>query len=209
MTAGYDNALSLSCIEESDISTLEAHVEEKLRGLIEQSSSYRDVKPFKFLPGHIKTLNTLRVKAEQFIASKKNQNFELELLSEEEVADLPKQLFSKLNSIETPEGTEEFSETSLKSTVDAYISHSSKSVSNKAAYRCSVKCVLCPKVIPCTFNRRWETSNIEKHIKTHSPEKSTLQKENLSKPSHSNSNLEKNSAELDKILQTNSQANSR
>lgn len=75
MTAGYDNALSLSCIEESDISTLEEHVEEKLRGLIEQSSFYKHVKPFKCLPGHIKTLNTLRVKAEQFIASKKKTKF--------------------------------------------------------------------------------------------------------------------------------------
>lgn len=104
----------------------------------------------------------------------------MELLSAEEVADLPKQLFSKLNSFETPEGTEEFSETSLQSIIDAYISHSSKSVSNKAAYRCSVKCVLCPKVIPCTFNRRWETSNIEKHIKTHS-KKNNRQRNQLCK----------------------------
>lgn len=59
ISAGYDNALSISDLNECDIDILQPHVQDKLKDLLSQSNVYKDSEQFVFLPGHKKTLFSL------------------------------------------------------------------------------------------------------------------------------------------------------
>lgn len=200
ISAGYDNALSISDLNEDDIQILEQHATEN-SNIIGESNLYSTDGPFRFLPGHKKTLYTLRRKAEDFLKQSKGQTrkyrFEpvgqgeqseqIELLTEEEIKVLKKTLLDKVNSTPIALGLDtRYTEDNLLTTIDAYISHNSRKSrksENKASYRCTVKCCLCTKPIPCTFNSRWETGNLDCHLKSHSNKKSKS-----SSPSTSNGN---------------------
>lgn len=85
--AGYDNALSLSDLNEDDIVNLEVHVTAN-PNLISCVNSYDANNPFHFLPGHKKTLLSLSEKCKNYLERgnvSKNFNVqeEVELLSQE------------------------------------------------------------------------------------------------------------------------------
>lgn len=170
ISAGYDNALSISDLNECDIDILQPHVQDKLKDLLSQSNVYKDCEQFVFLPGHKKTLFSLRDKAKEFVEQKKQSKREehIELLTPEEIISLKGRLFEKLNSCAESIGlSSKFGEDNLKSFIDAYISHNSRHANKKPGYKCTVECISCGKQIPCTHNCRWETANLEKHLKTH------------------------------------------
>lgn len=167
ISAGYDNALALTKLDENDIGILEAHAESKLKWLIEKSDLYDENEPFVFLLGHKKTILNLSEKVNQFLDEKKRTTSleEVELLTEEEIVKIKEKLVEKLNS--TCKSKSEFGEQSIVSPLEPYISRNARQSRKVAAYKCYVLCVHCKKTIPTTYNGRWEISNIDRHIKSH------------------------------------------
>lgn len=78
---------------------------------------------------------------------------------------MSKNLLDKLNKfVKTLNIEKEFTQDSVLGTIDTYISQSRDS---KPSYKCSLKCVLCEKLIPCTWIGHWQVSNLERHLKSH------------------------------------------
>lgn len=232
IASGYDNAISVSEICENEVKVIEEFVNGNLKDLIEKSGTYKADGAFKFLPGHRKLLFSLPDKVKEFQNRKEKKipengepaTEELELLTEIELNGLKNELFVKLNTTAKDFGLHtEFTEEELVTAIDPYISHARKTT-NKATYKCSVKCTSCEKITPCTWNGRWQASNLEKHLKTHKkidgegdlPRNSTAHsnktndKKNNSSVSQKRktSNVEKDmTAELKSVLELTEEAN--
>lgn len=177
-SAGYDCALSLAELDESDIKNIETFVSKNENIL--KDSAYAVDEIFEFLPGHRKLLLVLKKKAIEFIENNKkkvtnksentnslaNSIEEVELLTGDEIVALKIKLVEKLNRRITSYGLNVvFTEENIISSIDAYISQSSRN--SRASYKCIVKCVSWEKLVPCTHNKHWETSNFETHLKKH------------------------------------------
>lgn len=197
IAAGYDNALSIENIDESDIKLIEEHAEQKSKHLIKQLENYNLEDKFEFLPGHRKLLFYLKEKIREFqeikisklfesseelaltpaaaTASGEESREEIELFTADERSDLKKTLLTKLNaSASATTLHSEFTEEHIVSTIDVYISTSQirrtnprKNISSRHSYKCTVKCTNCDRVIPCTFTSHWQIGNLDKHLKTH------------------------------------------
>lgn len=180
--------MSIAHLNESDLLIIQDYVSNKAPHLVKEHASYTHNQKFEFLPGHRKLVLALRNKVKYF--NKQNnrkpkktpQNIpseteliqnseEIELLTAEEIANLKSRLNSKLANISKLTGSPAFTEENFIGTIDAYISKNLKTITSKTpSYKCFVKCVLCEKKVPCTFNKRWETSNISNHLKSHTSE---------------------------------------
>lgn len=180
ISAGFDNALSIADLSDSDINIIQNHAQQNLKELISQSTVYRNTEQFVFLPGHKKTLISLSVKAKEFIEQKKvhEQVQQMELLDVDEIEILKNKLFEN-TYCESLGLSTKFDEKNLTSSIDAYVSHNSRHSNKKPGYKCTVKCISCVKQIPCTHNSRWETSNLEKHLKIHNEEQQQSSSETL------------------------------
>lgn len=170
--AGFDNAMSLSELEDSDIIAIEKFASEKCVHLIELDSENGE---FKFKPGHRKLLFNISKKANNFLeekASKKKQSQsqargeveEIEILSSDEITKLRENLINRINATCKLHGLDILFTEQEISAIEPYISYS-RSALNKPSYKCLVKCVVCDKSVPCTHNGHWQTSNLENHIK--------------------------------------------
>lgn len=171
--AGFDSALSLSEIEESDIVNIQNYAAVKCQHLIELDTVNDEP---KLKPGHRKLILAISNKAKQFLQDKtsakndqentvlEGRREEIELLSPDEINVLKENLISKLNAYTQSIGLNiEFTQNEI-SRIDPYISKA-RSATTKSSYKCFVKCVLCTKTVPCTHNGHWQTSNLEKHLK--------------------------------------------
>lgn len=227
ISSGYDCALSISEIDDTDIQLIENHIKSNpylLKGCKAYSEIIGENNTFTLLPGHKKLLYTLNKKAKEFIIERKKSNTrqsdntqsdntveEVELLLESEIEQLKEKLVKKLNSsLKIFDLSGEFTNKEIGG-LDAYLSKNSRRSNNKPAYKCSVQCALCTSTIPCTHISHWQTSNIDRHLKKHSKEKSnntkspkkSSEKNNNNSPSTSNltSNASSNvQNELDNVL---------
>lgn len=168
----------------------------KARELLKTHGSYANQEKFEFLPGHKKLILGLRNRVKDFIDSNSKPSSKpkdlvetstkktvetsnnttetesisesVELLSEEELENLKKELVARLNRTAKSNTGILFTENNIIGTVDAYISTNSRVTATRiASYKCVVKCTHCDKTVPCTFNKRWETSNLEAHLQKH------------------------------------------
>lgn len=201
--AGFDSALSLSEIEESDIVNIQNYAAEKCQHLIELDTVNGEP---KLKPGHRKLILAISNKAKQFLQEKtsakndqentvlEGRREEIELLSPDEINILKENLISKLNACaQNNDLNITFTQNVITkiSRIDPYISKA-RSATTKSSYKCFVKCVLCTKTVPCTHNGHWQTSNLEKHLKS---EANALQ--SSSQEIHKNS---QNALELQAVL---------
>lgn len=226
--AGYDNAFSILDIDESDLKLIEEHAEQKSQDLLLKSGTYSEVKPFRFLPGHKKLIYSLPKKIHGFKNKRCRKNLfnipevqaqvqtlaeeTIELDSESEIAKLKENLLSKLNKSASVVNSNVdlniiFTEAELTA-VEQYISNSIKvgRKASKPSYKCMVKCVMCEKNIPCTYNSYWQTSNLEKHFKLHIEEKKKgfqIAANVTEKNDHDQNTNENNSAEIQHIVNVN------
>lgn len=234
--AGYDNAISIADITETDIDIIETYATENLQSVLEESKTYVKVKPFAFLPGHKKLLLGLPDKIHSFKNKKcrknlfstsrketlsedrkeeENQPVEfIELLRNDEISALKDKLLKKLNGhLQSISIVESFSENHIIGEIEAYISQSRSAIKqHKLAYKCKVKCVLCEINKPCTHVTHWQISNLEKHLKEHSNLDSNITSKNVAN-SLSNKNAHKDNssnstsqAELDDVLNSGSES---
>lgn len=147
ISAGYDNALSIAELDETDINVLQTYTQTNLKSLLDESTLYKNCEKFEFLPGHQRTILKISEKAKEYIEKKKSDNStvqEFELLTDEEVNKLKENLLTKLNSVVIQNHLNiQFTENSLMSAIDAYISHNSRHSKNKPSYKCHLKCTMC------------------------------------------------------------------
>lgn len=205
-SAGYDSAISIADLNESDILLIQNHVSSKATDLLSTHEAYAQQEKFEFLPGHRKLILGLRNKVKDFINSK-NKNFnkpkgqeparepvneeaseEVELLTDQEIQKLKKQLVEKLNK-HIKVKSNNFTENNIIGTIDAYISRSARVVSSRtASYKSNVKCSDCDKTVPCTFNKRWELSNLQAHFKAKHTKPSLTSSSGTNTDTNTNSN---------------------
>lgn len=211
-------------MDDTEIGIIEEFVTKNLQHLLKDSKLYTQSNCFKFLPGHRRLLLSLPNKAIDFINSKTKSKTKtnaeavcgassvkpqqtIELLTDEEIEILKKSLILKLNNYTRTAGlTTEFKEDALVGSIDPYISHSRTS-DKKPSYKCSIKCIFCAKVVPCTHHGYWQTSNLENHVKSHSEPgvkssaESTIKINDKKDDESVNQNLEKGEQEKEKEIQ--------
>lgn len=208
--AGFDNAIAISDIDETDIINIESYAGEHCRHLIDLDSV--DGK-LKLKPGHRKLVLALSKKAASFLQHK-SQKIEqtntvlcetVEILTNEEVIELGKNLIDKLNKCLTACNIKNIQYTSEEiGDIEAYISHS-RFGAKHPSYKCAVKCVFCEKRVPCTHNKHWQSSNLERHLKKEAEKKIVEKTTELSSSSTSNHNKNQlNDSDLDEVLELNS-----
>lgn len=181
MHAGYDNAISLGNFDESDVLIVQDNADKNLKELTKKYQAYNSMQQFEFLPGHKKLLLSLPKKIEEYLKEKAKENLKrdnakvadssaepvfngLSDLNGDQKSAVIEKLLSKINkSVLGFELTGQFTEKDIVSEIVSY----KHSTSKKLAYRCTVKCIFCEKIFPCTLNGYWQISNFEKHIKSH------------------------------------------
>lgn len=177
---GYENELSLQQITVEHLKEIENYVQLNLRVLLNGTIYEKQNGEFKFLPGHRVLILNLPKQVEQFVAKRTKSK--------------SRQLNATLNGIENVDVMQnrqndenENKEDNLKDQLIAKlvkygIKTKNRSVSDKLTtanilnlkierdgftYKCSVKCPVCERIVPCIYNRHWAVSNIEKHLKKH------------------------------------------
>lgn len=187
--AGFDNAMSLSELNEGDIDLIEKFAAEKCTHLVDLNIENG---VFKFKPGHRKLLFNLSKKVNQFVEEKalnrkrnrnqlkqiQNEVEEIEILSTDEIDLLRTNLIQKLNATSQSLGLNILFTEKEIGAIDPYISHS-RLAFKKPSYKCAVKCVSCVKVVPCTYNGHWQTSNLDNHLKKEAKKANSAEQDQL------------------------------
>lgn len=212
---GFDNAISISELNNDDIKIIEEFVETNLKHIVEKSGIYDLKEKFVFLPGHRKLILSLPKRLEEFENNKKKRKGkseteqenvtteEIELLTESEINDLKDKLLSKLTKSAKNYGLKEFTEEEVHSSIDVYINHSlvpKNKTHQKPSYKCLIKCIECEKEIPCTWNGYWQIGNLDKHLKNHMKNTVAQDAENQNNSSE-NHNKNSNEKELNQVLE--------
>lgn len=195
--SGYDSAIALQFLSDGDIENIETFIEKAKNKFFLIGSLHENVTPFEFRPGHKALLLGLKHYAEKFVEKglKKKENIcALETIEEVTIENLEEESIKKvlLDKIKKFNRQNNISNGNLS---NEHISESlviARNNRNEIVYKCSVKCHLCSAdfYTPCIYNKHWQISNLEKHIKTHSRSSS----EQCAKIS------EKNQKELDDLL---------
>lgn len=178
---GYDSPFSIQLLDEQKIKGIEETVNKRLNNIksIFKGTEYEDIETFELLPGHTTLLLGLGVFVKQYLQetkvkkTKKISNLPtiieegdetVEIFTEEERNTIKKVLIEKVNKFlkKFRISGDHVSENSIIGSLDAIIN-------NKGAliYKCSFCCGVnsCKVKIPCVFNKHWQISNLERHIK--------------------------------------------
>lgn len=182
---GYDNPIAVKLLDEINLEFVEQYTSQQLIDLVKQSG-YPTTDKFEFLPGHKVTLLALPNFVDNYLEEKNSQTKNNKSSSaiqassskaSSEVTDITVDNIDILS-----EDEKEKLKTTLKSKIDSYLKKldfgdllvSLKDISsidtcinraNKVVYKCSVKCPVCDHMKPCTFNKHWQISNLESHIR--------------------------------------------
>lgn len=176
-TTGYDSALSIQSLNEKSISELEKYIASQPHSFDLKNTAYESIEIFKFLPGHIALFKSLSLQVDKFLSSlnshnkTKNQSEilapipeEIELLSQSEEKALKEKLISKVTQycIKNSVSIENLYIANISNTLNPIIQNFGKIV-----YKTQFTCHLCKVETPCIYNKYWQISNLEKHIKKH------------------------------------------
>lgn len=175
---GYDNIAALQRINSEEITIIEKYAQDNLIELIKKDKQYsHQAENFKFLPGHKAALIALPEIVKDYV-----ENYESKLKSKSKKSKCDSnQLVETLEINFTKEDenllkasllkkVENYAQTVLKSDLqlpEENISHLDVAF-NKAGdiiKKCVVKCIKCDIKTSCSFNKVWQISNFEKHLK--------------------------------------------
>lgn len=132
---------------------------------------------------------------------------EIELLSESEICELKFNSLIKLNkAVQSIDSDRKYTDQHIVSPIDVYISHS-RGINSRPTYKCLVKYICCEKIVPCTFNKHWQTSNLDQHSKSFHPRDKPQNQNSLNNNDNEDINCDTQSSkkqrfeeELDEIL---------
>lgn len=172
---GYNSALSFKQFTEGELDSTERFIEENHRNTADEFDEYKNVRPFKFLPGHKALIFGIKSQLEDFQAKQKitkkvkksvpNEN-ELHIALLNQISS-----FAKDNQLEVV-----FSTDCIKQSL--YTATESASFCS-----CNIICPLCFSSIGTRYDKHWKNTNVYKHLRTHLTSKRTANHAAKTRPS--------------------------
>lgn len=179
---GYDSPLSIELLEDDKIKGIEESIQKRFNSFNQlfKDTEYENIETFEFLPGHKTLLLGIRIYVKKYLeknlSAKRNNRLpaiveecsetELELFSDIEKENLKKKLIEKVEKFSKKFNisTESLSQNNIRGDLDAIIK-----ADNHIVYKCKFHCSIgdCQYITPCLYNKHWQISNLEKHLKTH------------------------------------------
>lgn len=186
---GYDSPFSIELLDKEKVIGIEQTINKRFNDIksIFEGTEYESIDTFEFLPGHVTLLLGIGVYVRKYLGKYLDKSFdrkkprnqgnlttinedetttEVEILSEDELEKLKESLVNKVvNYLKKYNlSIENISLNNIKGTLDAIISSKGAIV-----YKCIFCCGIdsCELSVPCIFNKHWQISNLERHIKTH------------------------------------------
>lgn len=195
--SGYDHSVAIRQLNEDKLNSIEQFARENLANILQKDNTYRNsFETFRFLPGHRATLLALPDLIDEYISvlppapapapapgpaptenSERNRNNTdtVDFSSEEYKDQLKKALKTKLEKY----GKGIFSEDFILPIENLGPFEISTNRANVTTFKCIVKCSKCDIKVPCTFNKHWQVSNLQNHLKkNHGNERNTQQPNN-------------------------------
>lgn len=182
---GYDTPFSVQLLDENKVKDIDESITKRLNSIkyIFENTEYESVESssesFELLPGH-KTLllgltaavkkyvdeTTVKQKQKISLPTIIEENETVEILTEEERTAAIQKLIQKVTKFSKKYrlSVENISENNIISELNVIIN-----TSGSVVYKCSFSCVIdaCKVIVFCVFNKHWQISNLERHIKTH------------------------------------------
>lgn len=163
---GFDHALAVKQINTENIELIECNTTDNL-GHILKDSIYENISNFRFLPGHKVSILALPELVDKYNSQKQPkvnsvENIEeIEVLSEEKKYSLAKTLIKKIEVYAVKVNLDDINLPAENvSSIDTCINRA-----GAVSYKCTVKCPACEVKIPCLYNKNWQISNLENHLK--------------------------------------------
>lgn len=161
---GFDNNISIELINEESIKEIEDFVTENCLDLLKDTVYSNEIR-LKFLPGHRLLLMNLKSnfkEKKRSVATVQNSN--VDILSDERKEELKRSLIDKLkNYCKKINLIDNITNESIVGVLNTSVNSAGKFV-----HKHQSKCPFCAeKIFPCTYNKHWQVSNFEKHLKSH------------------------------------------
>lgn len=157
--AGYNSAWSFKTVTEEKLSEAEDFIEKHHRLEADGFEEYKDIKPFKFLPGHKSLIFGIKTEIDEYQDMKKPKisKKSIPVLSEN---DLQMSLLSQMSTFSKKLG--------LHADWSNSIENSSYSASETASFcTCTVSCPICSAESIVRYDKHWKNSNLCKHVRKH------------------------------------------
>lgn len=158
--SGYNSALSFKLVTEETLHDAEHFIEENHWNVVDEFDEYKNVTPFKFLPGHKALIFGIKVQIDDFQESKKLKK-KMKLTAVLNEIELQTPLLHQLSSFTKNLG--------LKAvwTKDS-LNDSTFTATECASFcTCTILCPLCCSSFNVRFDKHWKNSNIYKHLRKH------------------------------------------
>lgn len=158
---GYNSALSFKLISEGALDSMEKFIEQNHRNVADTFEEYKNVKPFKFLPGHVALIFGIKKQIEDFFHDNKKpkKGAKVDIIQNEDElqANLLHQLsvFTKnlkLDAVWTKNCIKDSTFTATE---------------NASFCTCTISCCLCGSPFAVRYDKYWKNSNIYKHMRNH------------------------------------------
>lgn len=190
---GYNSALSFKQFTEGELDSTERFIEENHRNIADEFDEYKNVRPFKFLPGHKALIFGIKSQLEDFQAKQKitkkvkrsvpNEN-ELHIALLNQISS-----FAKDNQLEVVFSTDCIKQSLYTAT------------ENASFCSCNIICPLCFSSIGTRYDKYWKNTNVYKHLRTHLTSKRTANHATKTRPSsirieETAEHLERNNIEM-------------
>lgn len=183
--SGYDHVTAVKQLNESKLEAIEIYARENLINILRKDPTYsKTYQNFRFLPGHRATLLVLPELVQEFsVRASASTNVQVSVESIEPNQSTQPRQASEILELEVPTEREQ---NELKKNLITKVEKYSKKIkindlnfpignigdfdifigkTGGATYKCSVKCPKCDIIVPCTFIKHWQTSNLQKHLR--------------------------------------------
>lgn len=181
---GYDSTWSFMSVTDDKIPGIEEYIEQNHRKNADDFEEYKNVKPFKFLPGHKALIFGIRSEIDNLQKNKRIKMKPKTVLSEDE---LQMSLLQQMSKFTSGKG--------LKiDWTSSIISCTVTSTENDAVAVCQITCPICDSNFKVHYEGHWKNSNLCKHMRKHmtvkEPVKNVPQTKNLTQPNKSSISYE-------------------
>lgn len=156
---GYNSTWSFKSVTEEKLSEAEHFIESQYRKHADEFEEYKDIKPFKFLPGHKALIFGIKSEIDDFQENKRpKKNTKSKFILDER--DIQTSLLHQMSAF--TKGLD------LQADWSKSIKDSSFTKTENALFgTCTVLCPICTSVFIIRYDKHWKNSNICKHVRKH------------------------------------------
>lgn len=156
---GYNSIWSFKSITEQSLSEAEDFIETTYRKDADEFDEYKEIKPFKFLPGHKALIFGIKSEISEIQDTKKSNkiNKSKPVLTEN---DIHTSLLCQMSSFTKGLGLQADWSNAIKSS-------DFTETENTPLCACNVVCPICSSSFIVRYDKHWKNSNISKHLRKH------------------------------------------